>query len=233
MLPLSAAFLISFGVTMSAFAHWPGAEPSRLAWAAGVSALLGAAMGTGAAWFSHWGSRFQILTPWCITALILVPWCLALAPYVWGGVSWWFSGSVALALLLALPLSALWHARRCTPLQPKRRTVWPGTSLRLRDATVHPPEATLDTSFISPRHAVLLCIPAFAALKAFMPPSGVAIFAFLLGLVGSLVLVCWPLGRALGQGWRLRQIEREMGVRFVHIHRVMADGKLGGPEAAR
>ena len=219
LLPVNTALLTSVGVLATAHAHWPHASAGTWLWPSGVAALTSALLASWMILRSPWGSRFQILAPWGVTLLILVPWSLALAPHVWGHVSWWFSGSVALALLLALPLSALWHARRCTPVQPNRRTLWPGSSLRLRDATVHPPEPTQGTALIPPQHAALISIPAFAVLRAFLPSSTVVLLAFLLAFLGSLALVCGPLGRARGEGWRLRQIERQMGVRFVHILR--------------
>jgi hypothetical protein len=52
-------------------------------------------------------------------------------------------------------------------------------------------------------------------LNTLLPKQGMIILGVVIGFAMGLWLCLWLLGRALGQAWRLRQIEKRDNVRFV------------------
>jgi len=222
--PLLSAFL--WGAWAALRFHDPSWTGATAAGAALLSALW---LHYLAAW-SRFGSDHYLWSPWVFAAILLWPASQALTP-AWLGAD---AGAVDLASLAlhagSLAGAALWHARAAplpTLASAARHLDWPDMRIDLRRRTLtvcaHGERNNWAGGIFAASGSVML----YAWLKSrFELPDRLAIAAILMHAV-SLYAYFGPLGRQLGQGLRLRQLEARLpGPPF-------SDATLKALEAAR
>lgn len=214
----SAPLLTGALVAMSLKSHGL-ASGNALMSVTGAAMVVSWVLAMQAVWGSTWGSRHQLVTVAALFLLMVMPFSTMLLPFVPLAVDLphgWLSASVLLVLLGMLLLSAWYHARRCTmPNANEHKVNWPPCKINLTRQTlslsVAPPSShglPIALTSVSAASVSLYHWLASQTSEKHMLLIGVAI-----GLVMSAWLCLWPLGRTLGQAWRLRALEAQRGVR--------------------
>lgn len=195
---------------------WAALRFSERSWVWSCAAAAGA---LSAAWFlyvavwSRFGTNHSVWAPWALAAILLWPASQALAPALLG-----VTGTpLAVIDLLTLAMhagcliaAALWHGR-LAPLPAvdaaSKRLDWPGMRINLRQRTLSPQPgkaAVWPEALAAGSGSVIL----YAWLQAhFLLPERIAI-AVIAMHAASFYLYFGALGQILGQGLRLRQLER-------------------------
>ncbi len=195
------------------------ATGDALMWFTGVAMVVAWVLSMQAVWGSAWGSRHQlvaVVTAWLLVvmplATMLLP-ALSLSGALSGAM---FSVVVVVLLLITLLLSAWYHAQRCPmPMGDEKKVSWPPCKIDMGKQTL---SISLD-----PQASRIQPIP-----LASVGVSSVVVYHWLagmasaqqmvvIGVVITLAMSAWlclvPLGRTLGQAWRLRALENQRGVR--------------------
>ena len=193
---------------------------SVLALACGVGAWLGAMAGI---WVSAHGVRHNRVAVALVFVLVALPLAWLLLPALSPdrpGLLMPFMLATALGHAALLSLAACWHARQA-PLSGQeagaRRLEWPGCRVdlaRMHITKVDRPAGAAE-QWVPPAAIGVAAVAGYHAIKAALPADALAIG----GLLVANAMVAWlslgPLGRALGQSWQLRRLERRLGRRFV------------------
>jgi hypothetical protein len=213
-LTISALVLVAFGVGFMLWSH--GLRPASLVLTLiGMAALAMVALVQPAIWASHWGTRLSIIGSLSVFLFYILPWSIMLAPLVsvGGPPGWMLSGGIAALLVLALTLSAAFHARRAAIKPGARSLQWPGCEIDLKRRTILKrwEDVPIQSQLMSPALIGGCSVVVYHLLKTLLPQQGMILIAVLLCTGISLWLCVGPLGRALGQGWRLRSIEQQDG----------------------
>jgi len=220
----SAPLLTGALVVMSLKSHGLASD-NALMWVTGTAMVVSWVLAMQAVWGSTWGSRHQLVTVAALFLLVVMPlstMMLPLLPQAMALPNGWLSVPVLLVLLGMLLLSAWYHARRCPmPNTNEQKVNWPPCQINMAKQTlsisVAPP-----TSHVQPI-ALTSVGAASVAIYHWLASQTSAQHMLLIGVVIALTmsawLCLWPLGRTLGQAWRLRALEAQRGVR-VHTSRI-------------
>ncbi|HEX5371756.1 MAG TPA: hypothetical protein VFW84_03390 [Aquabacterium sp.] len=212
--PLLAAMGSGFALR----AH--GVEPSSLLWnSMGGVALLAALLAHLSIWASRWGTRHQWVSVLAAFTLFVLPWSVMLTPRLQPGTPW-FSIGIIVVEGLALLSSALVHVRLSRVDPHRQRLKWLDCEIDLRRHRIGQVRRPGDgsTSLVAPGVIGGLSVVAYLLIQAWLPQAGLIVLGVAISWALGLWLCLWPLGRALGQAWRLRQIERQTGQHFVSEH---------------
>ena len=171
-----------------------------------------------AIWVSPWGSRFQQVASVSAFVTMVLPWALMLPPLLKIDVMTpvWRSILIAGALTVILLISALVHARRAVMDLRAKSLDWPACRIDLRKHLIRRAVSQEPSRHWTIAPAVLggLSVVFYQLLRSVLPVPTLAWGASLGVMAGTAWLCAMPLARALGQGWRLQQIERQTGSRF-------------------
>lgn len=213
----SAPGMAMFGWGFALWSH--GLRPGELVLA--ITGLIMAVLfllAQQAIWVSPWGSRFQQVASLSAFITMVLPWALMLPPLVQTNAMapMWRSVLIAAALTVILLLGALVHARRAVIDPTARALDWQGARIDLRRHLIRRGEtAPRDGRWaIAPALIGGLSVLLYQWLRELLPQQTLVLAASLGVFAGTAWLCAGPLGRALGQGWRLQQIERHSGRRF-------------------
>lgn len=215
-LTVSAPLLLAFGWGFMLWTH--GLRPSELVMGlVGLVCLSAVLLVQPLIWTSPWGTHMVIRT--CVGAVVafVLPWSIMLAPMIsLGSAPPWALSAILVALhCTALVVAAVWHARQATLQTGAKVLKWPGIDIDLRQRVIRKrwEETSLATQIASPALIGGASVILYHALKAWVPEQGMILIAVLLASGIGLWLEVGPLGRALGQAWRLRSLERQDGGR--------------------
>lgn len=210
--------LAAFGAGFALWAH--GMPPSPWLWGlTGAVALAAAVLAHLAIWASRWGRLHQEVTAIATLLLFVLPWSLMLTPRLQDG-SLRLSIGIAGAELMALLASAAVHAHRCTLQARANRLIWSDCEIDVRRQVIAQVRRPGDrsTMMVAPSLIGGLSVAAYLFIQTLLPERSMLMVAVAISWALALWLCIGPLGRALGQAWRLRQIERQSGQRFVSEH---------------
>lgn len=218
-LTFAVPVLVFMGTGFLLWTH--GARPAQMVLGmAGVIALGAALMVQPVIWASPWGWRFVMGTALGLHLLFVLPWACMLLPLMAPrpADAWVLSAAVSAVLTALLVLSAWWHGRKAgiEGWDRKKSLRWDGCRVDLRKRHIDKlqdaqGEAAGAKRWLSPALVGGLSVVSYQVLKASLPERGLVLFATLLALAGGLWLCIGPLAKALGQAWRLRQLERLTG----------------------
>lgn len=212
--PLLAAMGSGFALR----AHGMALTPSFWGTIGGV-ALLAAVLAHLSIWTSRWGTRHQWVSVVGAFALFVLPWSVMLTPRLQTGTPW-FSIGIVVAEVLALLASAVIHAHLSPTDANSQRLKWLDCEIDLRRHRIGQVSRPGDGSkaFMAPGVIGGLSVISYLLIRAWLPQEGLIALGVAISWALGLWLCLWPLGRALGQAWRLHQIERQTGQPFVSEH---------------
>lgn len=214
----SAPTIAAMGFGFAIHSHWPGIR-SEWFWGGMIAAALCAgALAQLAIWRSQWGTRHQLVSVGASLLFFVVPWGTMIMPYAVPTLPFLASAAVVTSHLVLLLASALWHGQRAAPPVRSGRVDWAGCRIDGVKALFRRHEgdapAGRHPGFVEPMWIGGLSVVLYQALRTWLPADAlilaVAVMAWAL-----CAWLCWgPLGRALGQAWKLRQAERAWQVTF-------------------
>jgi hypothetical protein len=213
----SAPGMAMFGWGFALWAH--GVRPGELVLAiTGLIMVVLFVLAQQAIWVSHWGSHFQQVASLSVFVTMVLPWALMLPPLLNTDVvaPVWRSILIAGTLTVIMLISAIVHARRAVIDMQAKALDWPACRIDLRKHLIRRPvsPALAGHWAIAPAMLGGLSVVLYHMLRSLLPTQTLVLGASLGVLAGTAWLCAMPLARALGQGWRLRQIERQSGFRF-------------------
>jgi hypothetical protein len=149
--------------------------------------------------------------------LVVAPLTTLLLPALASIGTWPAGGPSAyalLAMLALLMLSAMFHARRCPmPNQQAHKVSWPPCQIDLAKQTL----AITPPSSREPAMELVIVGATSVAVYHWLASQTYVQHKLVIGIVVALAMGMWlcmcPLGRTLGQAWRLRTLEAQRGVR--------------------
>lgn len=215
----SAPVMALFGWGMALWAH--GLRPGELV--LGITGVIMAVLfllAQQAIWVSPWGSRFQWVASLSAFFGMVVPWALMLPPLLHTDALPPASRSVVVvtALTLVLLVSAIVHGRRASIDLQAKALDWSGCRLDLRKhvirGAVRLAPATSAQWAIAPSMLGGLSVVLYHFLRSWLPEQTMVLAASLFVFAATGWICAMPLGRALGQGWQLRRVEKQLGGRF-------------------
>jgi len=191
-----------------------------LLWLTGAVMVLTWVLSLLSVWGSAWGSRHHLTAVAVEFLFLIAPWSTLLLPYfsktgpLPGGR---LSGLVLLFLLCSLLLSAWYNARRCPmPEGNEHKLKWPNCTIDLSKQTF-----TVSSEARPNNQQPVLAIGGGVAsvgvyhwLSSQTTEQQMVVIGSLISLGICLWLCLVPMGRTLGQVWRVRQLEAMRGVRL-------------------
>lgn len=192
-----------------------------LLWVTGSVMVLTWVLSMLAVWGSAWSGRHQFVSVGGAFVLVVAPMVTLFLPQLslGGALSGMrLSGLVLLVFLVVLLLSGWHHARRCAmPSGDAKKVSWPPCQI---DLTKHTFSVVVDpqTSRFPAWPAASVgaaSVVLYHWLASMTSENEMVVIAAVIALAMGLCLCLLPLGRALGQAWRLRQLEAQRGVRLV------------------
>jgi len=195
------------------------ASACALMWVTGAAMVVAWLLAMQAVWGSTWGSRHQLVAVVAAFLLLVMPLATMLLPHLSqaGALpSGWLSVLVLLMLLGILLLSAWYHARRCPmPKGDEQKVSWPPCKIDLGKQTlsvlVDPKASRVQPWPLASVGAVSVVL--YHWLASISSAQHMVVIGEVIALAMGLWLCLLPLGRTLGQAWRLRALEAQHGVR--------------------
>lgn len=215
-LPWCAAFLVGFGAAMVLQTHGVAAGWG-MAGVATAAALAAFGLGTLAVWSSAWGTRHAIIAAIATFFLFCLPWSIMLAPLVHGPSSGALSLAAGLLQCLVLVAASFVHARRARVAPQARKLQWPGCEIDLARRVVRKTGAVapIGGRALPPLAIGAASVVLFQSLSRMFDGREMVVLALVVANAIAAWLCTGPLGRALGQGWRLHRIALAGGGPFV------------------
>jgi hypothetical protein len=195
------------------------ASGDALLWVTGATMLATWMLAMQAVWGSIWGSCYQLVTVAAAWLLLVMPLATMLLPVLSlpGDLSGAGLSLVVVVLLLSiLLLSAWYHAQRCPmPKGDEQKVNWPPCKIDLGKQTL---SISLDpqASRVQPIPLASVGVSSVVCyhwLSSIASAQQMVVIGVVITLAMSSWLCLMPLGRTLGQAWRLHALETQRGVR--------------------
>lgn len=195
------------------------ASACALMWVTGAAMVVAWLLAMLAVWGSTWGSRHQLVAVGAAFLLLVMPLATMLLPQLSqaGALSGgWLSVLVLLMLLGILLLSAWYHARRCPmPQGDEPKVSWPPCKIDLAKQTL---SVSVDPQASRVQPWPLVSVGAASVvmyhwLASISSAQQMVVIGEVIALAMGVWLCLLPLGRTLGQAWRLCALEAQRGVR--------------------